>query len=253
MTIPNAMNKPSTPNSRRAFFNVNGENRQIFTISQNKNDASIYFSAPNFADINWLVPFVKNSDTPILLSENLGADGKLSLHGSGVSHIRPFDATGRFEFSISGLPLKNQESGDLSVRHLVTFYLPEPKSPGQQISARKSDLVFSSKEHHPWVMVFWAHPSFSVSAVEIVFKFKIEELAEFPPHSGWGAFTLALHTVVWLIYRTKHMDDWPLSGQACYLDGYVVPLLVGTGKGKFRLDLQRPNYSLSGTRLKIEL
>jgi hypothetical protein len=74
-----------------------------------------------------------------------------------------------------------------------------------------------------------------------------------PPDMGWGGFTLTLHSVIWFGYRTKHMDRWPLNAQACYLDGYWVPVLIGTGPGAFRLELRRPQFSLTETDLTIQL
>jgi hypothetical protein len=55
------------------------------------------------------------------------------------------------------------------------------------------------------------------------------------------------------MYRTKYRDKWPLSSQACYQDGYVVPLLIGTGDGEFRLELRNPGISFEGTEFSIKL
>jgi hypothetical protein len=104
-------------------------------------------------------------------------------------------------------------------------------------------------------MVFRAEPGTvdAIRWIRITASFHVDELESVPPDGGWGGFSLMQHGVIWFAYRTKHMDRWPLSAQACYYDGYFVPLLVGTGIGTFRLELKRPGLSLTGTELVIQL
>ena len=80
-----------------------------------------------------------------------------------------------------------------------------------------------------------------------------DELQEVPPNGGWGAFNLLLHSVVWFAYRTKHMDKWPRNAQACYQNGFTVPVLIGTGEGEFRLELRQPSMSLQENSLTITI
>jgi hypothetical protein len=238
----------------RIFFIVGDQAFQLFSFSQNPNDGSIYFSAPNFADIDWLMPSLGNAHTPILLSYKLGGAGKLSLHGSGVAHVRPYDSPRRNEFIICGNPLTASDGQTLGVRHLLTLFLPEPRHcPDSPAMARRGDCIIQSKQLHPYVIVFWAVPASRPLTVTVSGSFHVDDLEEVPPNGGWGAFNLKLHTVVWFAYRTKHMARWPSNAQACYLDGNLVPLIIGTGEGKFRLELRRPTYTLSDTQLTIAI
>lgn len=241
--------------SRRLFFSDGSESRQICTVSQNQYDGSIYFSAPNFGEMDWLVPMFEPNSPPSLLTFRAGAQGKLSLHGSGVSHVRPHESYGSNEFVIRGAALKDPDGKSLGVRHLLTVFLSEPThrptSPG---GARKTDYIITAKTKQPYVLVFWAVPLVSqVLSICIRGSFHVDDLESVPPDAGWGGFSLMQHGVIWFAYRTKHMDRWPRSAQACYFDGYFVPLLVGTGTGTFRLELKRPGLALIGTELSIQL
>lgn len=248
------MSQPSSASKRRIFLAVEDQPFQLFTISQNHNDGSIYFSAPNFDQIDWLMPSLGNDHTPILLSYKSGGRGKLSLHGSGISHVRPYESAGRNEFSIHGNALKATDGQSLGVRHLLTLFLPEPyHRPESPAMARKSDYVLQSKQLHPYVIVFWAVPAVRPLTVTVTGSFHVDDLEEVPPNGGWGAFNLLLHSVVWFAYRTKHMAHWPRSAQACYHDGQLVPLLIGTGLGTFRLELRRTTFTLSETQLIIAI
>jgi hypothetical protein len=40
--------------------------------------------------------------------------------------------------------------------------------------------------------------------------------------------------------------------QACYYDGNMVPILICTSEGAFRLELRVPKFALSGSELSID-
>jgi hypothetical protein len=246
------MSEALSSSKRRVFFAVGEQHYQLFSISQNQTDGSIYFSAPDFGEIDWLMPSVGADQVPILLSHKAGAPGKLSLHGSGVTHVRPYESIGRSEFAIRGNALKSLDGATLGVRHLLTLFLPEPlHRPESPAMARKSDYSVRSKELHPYVMVFWAVPASKAFTVNITGSFHVDDLEEVPPNSGWGYFNMLTHAIVWFAYRTKHMSRWPRNAQACYHDGHTVPLLIGTGEGMFRLELRQPKFTLTDTELTI--
>jgi hypothetical protein len=240
--------------SIRLFFCTTDKTFQLFSISQNANDGSIYFAAPRFAEISWLMPASVDQQQAVLLSYQASGQGKLSLHGSGVTHVRPYDSTSANEFAIRGNQLKAPTGESLGVRHLLTIFPAEPThKPSSPATARRTDCVMTTKEWHPLVFIFWAVPLLRSFTVSVSGVFHADDLQEIPPNSGFGAFGLALHALVWFAYRTKHMDRWPKHSQACYADGHTVPLLIGTGPGCFRLEGRRPNYTFENTRLTIAL
>ena len=240
--------------SRRFFLAVGAEHYQLFTISQNRNDGSIYFSAPNFGEINWLVPSLADDRAPILLTYKANSPGKLSLHGSGIAHVSPYDAMGKNKFALSGSALKAHKGRSLGARHLLTAFLSEPRHrPASPAFARRTDCAIQSKEYHPYVMVFWAVPAVRNLNIIIKGSFHVDDLEEVPPNAGWGTFRLLLHSVIWFAYRTKYMTHWPPEAQACYHDGHSVPILIGTGEEEFRLDIRQATFKLLGAQLIIEM
>jgi hypothetical protein len=238
----------------RLFFGTTDEIFQLFSVSQNANDGSIYFSAPRFTEIMWLMPARLDEQQPVLLSYQASGQGKLSLHGSGVTHVRPYQSASPNEFAIRGNQLRALAGDSLGVRHLLTIFPAEPThKPISPATARRTDCVITTKEWHPLVFIFWAVPLIGSLTVHISGAFQSDDLEEILPNSGWGAFGLALHALVWFAYRTKHMDRWPKYSQASYADGHTAPLLIGTGPGQFRLEYRRPNYTLANTDFGIAL
>jgi hypothetical protein len=237
----------------RVFFGKDDKAFQVFTFEQNPNDASIYVSAPEFANMNWLAPAEVENQQPVLLSYKTTAPGKLSLHGSGVAHVKPYESPAPSQLSIRGNTLRAKDSGILNTRHLITLLLSEPKHlPASPAKARKTDYVMTTKDWHPYVLVLWAVPIVAGS-LDIQSSFQVGDLEEVPPNSGWGFFNLALHSVVWFAYRTKFMERWPKEAQACFSDGYTVPLLIGTGPGACRLEYRQPEYTRTERGIKVVL
>ena len=249
-------NVVATPNtsSRRLFFGNGLEYFQIFSISQNQTDASIYFSAPLFEEIQWHVPAIGVDEKPVLVSYQIAAPGKLSLHGSGIVHVKPFGTVGSNEFAIRGNILRSDGGKVLSVRHLLTIFPSEPRhKPNSPAGARQTDDLMTTKQWHPYVLIFWAVPLTRSFNVNVTCSFHVDDLEEVPPDSGWGGFNLAMHAIICFAYRTKHMGRWPHNSQGCYSDGHAVPLYIGTGTSQFRLEYRQPSYQLNNDELRITL
>jgi hypothetical protein len=244
----------SSTSKMRLFFGTESEWFQLFSIAQNT-DGSIYFSAPMFQNIEWRLASMGPDQQPVLTSYQVSEQGKLSIHRSGVVHVKAHEATGSTEFAIRGNILKSRDGEVGSVRHLLTVYPAEPQyKPSSPPGARKTDCIITTQQWHPYVIVFWAVPfTRNLTTVSVNGSFQIDDLEEVPPNSGAGAFGLATHSVVWFAYRTKHMQRWPRKSQACYSDGHTVPVFVGTGLGEFRLEYRQPHYSLVGDTLSISL
>jgi len=161
---------------------------------------------------------------------------------------------GSNEFAVRGNMLRSQDGKVLSVRHLLTVFPSEPwQKPNSPAGARKTDELMTTKQWHPYVLIFWAVPLTRSFTVQVTSSFHVDDLEEVPPNGGWGGFSLATHAVVWFAYRTKHMNRWPRNSQACYSDGHAVPVFVGTGSGEFRLEYRQPSYTLNEDQLSITL
>jgi hypothetical protein len=237
----------------RLFFGTEAEHFQLFSVAQNS-DGSIYFSAPMFQNIEWRLPTISPDRQVVLGSFQASEQGKLSVHGSGVVHVKAHETAGSNDFAVHGNILKSKDGETLSARHLLTVFPSEPThKPNSPPGARKTDCVMTTKQWHPYAIVFWAVPIARSLTITVNGSFQADELEEVPPNAGWGAFGLATHALVWFAYRTKHMQRWPKNSQACYGDGYVVPLFVGTGLGEFRLEHRQPHYSLVEDKLTISL
>lgn len=246
--------EPSTAaTKRRIFFGSGDESFHIFSITQNKNGGDIYFSSPKFGDIEWRAPALNADQEMELLAYQAEDQDKLSLHASGIVHL-PYKSTRPDEFRISGSMLSNTDSNNLGVRHLLTIFLSEPThKPESPALSRKTDGVMTTSQWHPYVLVLWALPALSTSTITVKFTLSEDDLEEIPPNAGWGAFHMQQHIIVWMAYRTKHMDRWPANSQACYADGYTVPLFIGTGEGQLRVEYRFPTYSCIGNDFVIDL
>lgn len=245
-----------TPNTskRRLFFGNGLEYFQIFNISQNPSDASIYFWTPQFEDTQWHVPASDSNQNSVLVSYQINKPGKLSIHASGAVHVKPFETPGSNKYAIQGNILRSQDGEVLSVRHLLTIFLSKPThKPNSPAGARLTDGLMTTNHSHPYVIIFWAVPLTHSFTVNVTGSFHVADLEEVPPNGGWGGFNLATHAIVWFAYRTKYMGRWPKNSQASYSDGHTVPLFIGTGIGQFRLEYRQPNYQLNEDQLSITL
>ena len=93
----------------------------------------------------------------------------------------------------------------------------------------------------------------------VVFQssFETDDLESTPPEMGWGLIDLKFHSIMWLIYRTKYMNNWPKQSYVCYHDGYLVPIYIGKSEdenaGELRFELHTPNYQMLEKKLIITL
>lgn len=241
--------QPST-HSRRIFFTAGVEHFQMLSLSQ-RPDGSIYISGPDLAESRWMEIVAGNPPTMRIVA--LPEVGKLSVHGSGVAHVRRANG-GETELRLAGNYLSNEPGQTLGLRHLVTVLPTQPTHlPASAANARLSDCSILAQELKPYVLVFWAVPATRRLTVNVTASFHVDDLESVPPESGFGGFALRTHWVVWFAYRTKHMQRWPTHSHLCFHDGFHTPILIGTGEGACRLELRRPKYSLDGDQLRISV
>jgi len=235
---------------KRRLFLSDGQNfYQIMSFTQDRADSSIYASSPDFSKIKWLNISIKNNIPQLTVTDSPG-DGKLSLHGSGMTKITP----NVHDLVIHGNYLHDSTKKALGVRHLFTMQLAEPSFvPFSPAFNRKSDYVISTKQLTPIIIIFFAIPRVKELTVNYQVSFHIDDLESIPPEGGGGTFELILHNVFWYAYRTKYMNEWPPNPYICYHDGHIVPVLIGAGERKFRAEFRTPVYELSNTELTIKM
>lgn len=233
---------------RRIFLNTNEEFFQLFSVTQNKTDHSIYASFPNFENAKWLNVEPKEKPQKIYIFDSLG-NGKLSIHGSGMTKVTP----NQENLIINGNFLFNKNKQNAGIRHLFTIQLEEPKYKSKSSPMnRKGDHVLKIEKLEPFVMIFFAIPRVRKLSIKIQLSFHINDCNdEIPPLIGLSKIDLDLHSLVWCAYRTNHMDNWPKSPYVCVFDGFFVPIIIGEGGKAFRLELRKPQFDLSVTELKI--
>ena len=241
-----------TVTESRLFITAGAEHWQLFSFAQNKNDSSIYVGAPSFNEIKWLALDEAPGRERRLITLDSPGDGKLSLHGSGLVHVREHGGMSVSGLVFRGNALKGVDT--LGVRHMFTVLISEPEHlPVSPAFNRKSDQAIQTQTLLPFVFVFWAVPGTRKLTVEVSASFSAEDLESIPPHTGWGGFGLATHWVVWFAYRTRHMQRWPRHPHASFHDGHSVPMLIGISEGGCRLELRSPQYSLEGEALSVRL
>ena len=130
------MRREYATHSRRLFYSTNSERFQLLSLSQ-RPDGSIYVGSPHFADCRW-IEFDATASSNIRTT-TLPSAGKLSIHGSGVSHVRCLQ-DGKTELRLVGHRLLDRAAQTAGVRHLLTL-LPAkpPPSQTQTIVPREAD------------------------------------------------------------------------------------------------------------------
>lgn len=217
----------------------------MFTFDQ-RPDASIYITSPSFDETKWLSirgapPALEVLDAP--------DSEKISVHGSGVVHIKSPVQDG---LRLKGNYLLSSESQSLGVRHVLTCAPSEPAHiPASPAFNRQADVGILANSFKPYVFVFWAVPANQPISVEVGGSFQANDLETIPPESGFGSFSLRTHAIVWFAYRTKHMDRWPSQTYACFHDGFHAPFIIGAAEGEHRLELRVPTYTFSPPNLRI--
>lgn len=238
---------------RRIFINKGEERYQIFSFKQ-ENDGSIYCASPDFSNAKWISYENTPSGSFIRTTEAIG-DGKISLHGRGITAIRNNNNPKDHKLIIKGNKLLNKERTEVGARHLFTAFLKEPDYLPKNSPAlnRQSDYSMQyNNELRPFVLVFYAIPQQGIS-VDFQFSLQIDEMDNVPDDFlGMHGFGLKYHDVIWFAYRTKNMDKWPKYTHFSYQDGYSVPIFVGTGPQEFRLEFRQPKYILDGKVLTID-
>jgi hypothetical protein len=234
---------------RRLFLSDGKNFYQILSFTQNRNDASIYISSPDFSKIKWLCVSAENGYPELTVTDSPG-DGKLSVHGSGMTKITP-----NFQkLVVHGNYLLDSNKQALGVRYLFTIQLTKPLFlPPSPAFNRVSDFVITSNNLAPMVIIFFAIPRIGDLEVNFQVSFNMDDLESIPPDSGGGSFELISHCVFWFAYRTKHMDDWPPNPYICYYDGHIVPVFLVVGERQFKAEFRVPTYQMSNTKLSISM
>lgn len=243
--------------SRRVFITKNGNHYQVFSFTQ-ESDGSIYCNMPEFKEIKWMSFTISNGQPELVVTDSLAEDGKMSMHATGMVTYRAHSDKKGHKLIVKGNHLLNLNRSEIGVRHLFTAYVQEPEhipitSPAFN---RKSDYVITTGELKPFPIIFFAVPSKSIS-VNINASFQVNDLESIPPETGWGCFKLNHHNIVWFIYRTKYMEQWPKRTCVCYFDGSSVPIFIGdnqnhiTKEASCRIELRNPVYNFDKKKLSI--
>lgn len=145
---------------RRLFITAGADHYQLFSFHQNRSDGSIYVSSPAFDSVKWLIMgSLDASGQPSLQVSDMPGAGKLSLHGSGVTHVRSSGDPASPQVRVRGNFLGYGDAQMLGVRHLFTVLLSEPfYLPASPAFNRISDYSFQVDRLIPYVIVFWAVP-----------------------------------------------------------------------------------------------
>ena len=247
--------------NRRVFINKGQDYYQIFSFTQHK-DGSIYCGLPEFPEIVWMSIQNEGGTPGLIIVDPLAEDGKLSIHGSGMTTHRPHKDTKGHRLVVNGNYLKTTDDNKYGVRHLFSCFLQEPRHIPTNSPAfnRKTDYVLNNIEPtKPFTMVFFAVPGLSNFQVRIDASFHIDEVTKLPPEASFGNFSLLYHNIVWFYYRTTHMEHWPVQSRICYYDGFKVPMFIGESQdsnikeAKCKLEIRHPDYKLEENMLKVYL
>lgn len=238
---------------RRIFIKKNKDFAQLFSFNQEQ-DGSIYCGMPEFTNIKWMNLVKYQNATGMIISDSTITDGKLSIHGSGMTTFRSHAEPKGHKLIVKGNYLLDLEHGKAGVRHLFSAFFQEPYFlPLSPARNRETDyLLESSTGLNPFVMLFFAVPSKPLT-IEVNASFQADDLESIPPETGWGAFELRNHHIVWFYYRTKHMDKWPKNTHICYHDGFLVPFFIGIGPGSCRIEMRQPIFIKTDRSLIISL
>ena len=240
---------------RRVFIDAVGKRYKLFTLSQTIRDGSIYISGfKNFPTIKWHGVDVANQQIIIKNVDSAPTEGKLSIHGSGMSTFRAHDEPPNHKLIIHGNYLYDTKKQALGLRHLATIYMEEPvEIPASEYITRNSDHFLSnSKDLMPFNMALFAIPRVNnINKVEVRDSFNIDDLEQFPPDSGFGLIELKYHQIAWYVYRTKYMDKWPASSHVSYSDGFWVPMFLRGFENDYMII--NPSYSIKDDKLIITL
>lgn len=229
--------------SRRMFVGDAKCLGHVFSFTQ-KSDGSIYVSTPSFRDTQFLSVGIDGRASVV----NSPGDGKLSLHGSGTSHVRTNDGSVKI-LKVEGAILADMRKGQLGLRHLFSASISEPKPSGvSPAHSRKSDYSIAAKKLEPHIFVFWAIPKGFIDRVRATVTLPGRKV-----EVNWGGFEMLFHGLMWLAYRTESMNNWPPSTLICTLDGAHVPMLFPQFGENLGMVVRLPKWQVDDTKLLVEL
>lgn len=240
--------------NRRVFINSGDKFYQIYSLTQN-DDGSIYCGSPDFATAKWIGINSNKSTLNLEFADKVG-DGKISIHGTGMTAIRPHLDQRSRKIIIKGNKLLNLDKNEIGARHLFTTFIKEPLyiPTNSPVFNRQSDYIIkSSEELKPLVLVFFAIPQKSLT---INFHMSINtDLLNNIPDDFLGTVIISLkyHDVFCFAYRTKHMEKWPKYSHYIYSDGYLCPLFIGMEPGRFGIEIRMPKYQINQNNLSLEV
>jgi hypothetical protein len=224
----------------RVFIGTETESYHCLTLRQVRSDGSIYLSAPNFSELTWC--YLDATDEGIFpaILQNV-PPGKLSIHGSGIAHIRDEANPNNCMIRIKGHYLQSAEG--FGVRHLFTIYPSAPKIMHNTFTEQVRDqrITFTDGIIKPTALLFWAVP---ITKQKLTLDFNVEHRADHMnerghPPFGFGAFPLSKHHIFWIGYQLSHMTDFPHKTLISYHDGGLVPFFVKTSDIEFDDKLER--------------
>ena len=242
----------SNPNRCRLFITDNNADYfQLFSFSQSEKDGSIYISWPDIENTTWLKP--DNNGGLINLQGSPGR-GKISFHGSGRVHYKLHEIDGNSYLPLNGNILYRKEQNRIGARHLLTAFTKKPEYiPESRAFNRKYDQALKTDKLKPAILVFFAIPQ-QAKSIGVNFGLHVDEMENIPnDFLGFGFFPLRLHNVLWIAYRTKHLNNWPKYNYASYSDGYKVPLFIGKENHSIQYEYINPIYKLQGNDFSVEL
>ena len=224
-------------------------NRAVWKVLslEQRLDGSIYLSFPKFDKAVWVN--IPDPHDRMWLNE-IACSEKLSLHGSGVAHIKNTTG-GDAELRIKGSFLVDVSKREAGLRHVLTLFPASSDVDNAQLSPRIRDVTISTESARPLALVLWAVPNFLPLTVEVRVSFQAADLQSIPPDYGFGYIQLLHHSIVWFAYRTNGMERWPQRPHACFQDGYRVPIFIGTTEGSMRVELRTPQFSFKGGVVRI--
>ncbi len=205
-------------------------------------DGSIYIKFPEFEFSKWIG---SDSAGQQLIPYNSPGKGKLSIHGSGIAHVKSFDENSKAEFRVLGSPLLSKDRKTAGIRHLATIF---PKKPVIEIL---KDTFVKPDNIKPMVFVFFAVP-FGLN-ISFQGSFSMDEYEPIPPIIGIGNQALRMHNIFWFSYSSKYMDNWPLATHVHFPDGFICPLFVGVAMKQMRIDIRKPYYSIKDKSVQITI
>jgi len=196
----------------------------------------------------------RDKEKVLIIAEKLNEKGKLTIHGSDRSHVRPNQDEKGHKAIVWGNKLMNYEKKEIGARHIFTIFPPKPNYIPTSSPAlnRESDQIIQAKSLAPFILVFFAIPQKGVK-VSLSLGINIDRLEKIPDDLlGYGLFPMRIHDILWCAYRTKGLV-WPKVSQAFYTDGYDVPFVLGEEPGRYTLEVHQPVYSLVENKFSITI